>query len=278
MNSTPNGPDMLALSAQRYWFKPMAIYFNALQLRAYQAAGMRLNSPVLDVGCSDGGFGVLLCEAMGRPEELLGIDPLQIALDSAGEEARSLYREMHCASATSLPFPDKSFNTIVANASLFAIHPSLDKAVAEFHRVLQPGGVLYATVCTDQYDDHYWLTRLLNRMGCARLARRYADGMNARMMQAHMFSPQQWQDQLVQGGFTIRQCVGFLSLKDTPFWSFLAWTPWRVNGVLWYLSSSAWRARVAGLYTQLFRKRFESSPPLLPAETCGYIFLEAVKS
>jgi len=278
MNSPSDSKDMLALSAKRYWFKPVAIFFNAFQLRAYRVAGMKLDSPVLDVGCSDGGFGVLLSEALGRPEQLAGIDTLQGALDAAGDEARALYREMLRASATELPFPDRSFKTVMANASLFAIHPDLDKAIAEFHRVLQPGGVFYASVCTDQYDQHYWLTRLLKRAGSPSLAQRYADAMNARLMQTHRFTPQQWQERIVRGGFSIRQCSGFLSLADTPFWSFLAWTPLRVNGVLRYVTSPGWRSRIAAFHERCFRRRFENRAALLPPETCGYIFIEAVKA
>ncbi len=277
MANTADTTDMLTLSCRRYWFKPVAAFFNALQLRAYQAAGVELASPVLDVGCSDGGFGVLLSDAFGKPDHLSGIELLKNALDAAGPEARSLYREMIHGSATDLPFPDESFQTVTANASLFAIHPGLDTAIAEFRRVLRPGGTLYVSVCTDRYDQHYWLTRLLHRAGSDCLARRYADSMNARMMQTHLFSPKEWQSHLVRGGFVIRQCHGFLSLTDTPFWSFLAWTPLRVNGVLRYISSPSCRNRVAACYEHLFRKRFEASRELLPAEDSGYIFIEARK-
>ncbi len=277
MANTADTTDMLTLSCRRYWFKPVAAFFNALQLRAYQAARVELASPVLDVGCSDGGFGVLLSDAFGKPDHLSGIELLKNALDAAGPEARSLYREMIHGSATDLPFPDESFQTVTANASLFAIHPGLDTAIAEFHRVLRPGGTLYVSVCTDRYDQYYWLTRLLHRAGSDCLARRYADSMNARMMQTHLFSPKEWQSHLVRGGFVIRQCHGFLSLTDTPFWSFLAWTPLRVNGVLRYISSPSCRNRVAACYEHLFRKRFEASRELLPAEDSGYIFIEARK-
>lgn len=277
MNRESSNRDMLALSSRRYWHKPAAIFFNALQLRAYQAAGMSLDSPVLDVGCSDGGFGVLLSDALGRPEDMTGIDTMKGALDAAGSEARALYREMLCESATNLPFADNSFRTVMANASLFAINPDLDKAIAEFYRVLQPGGVFYASVCTDQYDQHYWLTRLLNRLGWARFARRYAESMNARMMQTHRFTPKEWQEVIQSGGFVIQQCSGFLSLADTPFWSFLAWTPLRVNGVLRYITSQRLRGRIAAFYDYIFRKRYERSTALLPHEFSGYIFIAAVK-
>ncbi len=277
MHIVADQTDMLNLSCRRYWFKPVAAFFNALQLRSYQAAGVQLASPVLDVGCSDGGFGVLLSDAFGRPDHLVGIELLKSALDAAGPEARSLYLEMLHGSATSLPFPDDSFQTVTANASLFAVHPGLDEAIAEFHRVLRPGGTFYASVCTDRYDQHYWLTRLLHRAGSDCLARRYADSMNARMMQTHMFSPKQWQSRLVRGGFVIRQCHGFLSLADTPFWSFLAWTPLRVNGVLRYVTSPTWRYRIASVLAHLLRKRVAASPPLQDPESCGYILITAEK-
>lgn len=277
MPTTAVHGDMLTLSCRRYWFKPVAAFFNALQLRAYLAAGVQLASPVLDVGCSDGGFGVLLSDAFGKPEHLVGIELLKSALDAAGPEARDLYRKMVHGSATSLPFPDGSFQTVTANASLFAVHPGLDDAIAEFHRVLRPGGTLYASVCTDRYDQQYWLTRLLRRAGTDRLAKRYAKAMNARMMQVHRLAPKEWQSHLVRAGFVIRQCHGFLSLKDTPFWSFLAWTPLRALGVLRFVSAPTWRNRTADVLAHLFRKRVDASLALQNPESCGYILIIAEK-
>jgi ubiquinone/menaquinone biosynthesis C-methylase UbiE len=48
------------------------------------------------------------------------------------------------ADAQSLPFESESFDVVVANYVLFLV-PDPDKAFAEMHRVLKPGGMLYAS-------------------------------------------------------------------------------------------------------------------------------------
>ena len=46
--------------------------------------------------------------------------------------------------AQSIPFDDDSFDTVIANHMLYHV-PDLNKALAEIHRVLRPGGRLYAS-------------------------------------------------------------------------------------------------------------------------------------
>ena len=46
--------------------------------------------------------------------------------------------------AQEIPFGDGSFDTVIANHMLYHV-PDLDKALAEIHRVLRPGGRLYAS-------------------------------------------------------------------------------------------------------------------------------------
>jgi SAM-dependent methyltransferase len=46
--------------------------------------------------------------------------------------------------AQSIPFDNDSFDTVIANHMLYHV-PDLDRALAEIHRVLRPGGRLYAS-------------------------------------------------------------------------------------------------------------------------------------
>ncbi len=269
--------DPLDIATRRYYFKPMAAFFNAFHLRAFKTADIQWKAPVLDVGCSDGEYGVMLAEALGPPGEMIGIDLSAEAIQQAGEKARALYKEMICANATALPFDDESFHTVVSNASMLSIDPGLDRALREVHRVLKPGGSFYASVCTDQYEQNYWITRLLKGLGCTGWARRYMDAMNRRMQQAHLYAPDRWVALFEAGGFEVKQHFGFLPLSHTPLWSFLAWTPLRLHGIVKLIPCAPLHRGLSALYKKWFGGIYRRTALKLPPEQCGYIFIEAVK-
>jgi len=87
---------------------------------------------ILDAGC---GIGIL-----GRLYPQLGLVGLDASMTLL-REARQGYRLLVEASAEQLPFPNGSFDVVVAlNMLHHVIHP--ERAVREFARVLRPGGNL----------------------------------------------------------------------------------------------------------------------------------------
>ena len=147
----------------------------------------------------------------------------------------------------------------------------------EVHRVLREGGVFYATVCTERYEQQYWLSRALNRLGCRRWARRYMDSMNRRMQQGHLYAPERWAELFEENRFKVVEMFGFLPLALTPLWSFLAWTPLRLHGAFKRVPCARLHRGLAALYEKLFRGLYERTPPKLDPEQSGYIFIKAVK-
>jgi SAM-dependent methyltransferase len=59
------------------------------------------------------------------------------------------------ADADSLPFSSQCFDCVVANHMLYHV-PSVDCALGEVHRVLRPGGKLYATTNGRQHMQEMW--------------------------------------------------------------------------------------------------------------------------
>ncbi len=271
--------DFLLPAARRYFYKPLAAFFNAFLLRAYAAAGLRLEGAVLDAGCFEGSFGVLLSEALGlRPRRLVGIDLNHSALRRPDPRARGLYRSLVLASATDLPFADRSFNTVLFNASLFAVEPGPQAALREARRVLPPGGSLWISVPTELYSRYYWLTRLLGRLGLSARARAYTRAMDRRLMQSHVFSAGGWRALLEEHGFSVRDCRGFFSPALTTYWSLLAWTPWRVIGAS-RLIPGIWPRRILSrLWAAAFRRRYRQTGPGLDPESSTYILIRAEKT
>lgn len=96
----------------------------------------------LEIGAGTGYFSLHLLRAglIGHATAT-DISPGMIAALERNAETLGLEVETAVAGAEQLPFPDESFDLVCGHAILHHI-PDLEKAFAEFHRVLRPGGVV----------------------------------------------------------------------------------------------------------------------------------------
>lgn len=90
---------------------------------------------VLDVGCGDGQLS--RCFVEDGAELVVGVDPTWNQLTVARERAGGAHYGR--AGAAALPFPDASFDAVVA-CLVFEHIRDVDDAIAEVARVLEPGG------------------------------------------------------------------------------------------------------------------------------------------
>jgi SAM-dependent methyltransferase len=93
---------------------------------------------VLEVGCGIGTDGVRFARAGAR---YAGVDASAdaVALAQRRFALESLTAEVGVASATKLPYPDASFDLVYSHGVIHHI-PETESAIAEFYRVLRPGG------------------------------------------------------------------------------------------------------------------------------------------
>lgn len=111
--------------------------------RAYLA--WDLGGSVLDLGAGTGGMFPFLADAIaGNPDlSVHGIEPdphmKRRAERAASEEGLDV--DLDLARAESLPYSDRSFDTVIA-AVVFCTIAEPDRALREVHRVLKPGGEL----------------------------------------------------------------------------------------------------------------------------------------
>jgi ubiquinone/menaquinone biosynthesis C-methylase UbiE len=96
----------------------------------------------LEIGAGTGYFSLNLLQA-GVVEDATCTDISAGMLETLEGNARALGLEVSTAAcdATELPFEDESFDLVLGHAVLHHL-PALDRAFAEFERVLAPGGVL----------------------------------------------------------------------------------------------------------------------------------------
>jgi SAM-dependent methyltransferase len=107
---------------------------------------------VLDLGCGAGrhAFEVLRRGAAvvaldTDPGELRGVAGMAAAMQDAGEVPVGAEVSTLCGDATAMPFPDSSFDRVIAAEVLEHI-PADQRALREIARVLRPGGQLAVTV------------------------------------------------------------------------------------------------------------------------------------
>ena len=111
---------------------------------------------VLEVGCGTGELAEEIAAALPACA-YLATDASESMV--AATAARGLHAEV--ATIGSLPYPDASFDVVVAAWMLYHV-PDLDAALAEVRRVLRPGGSFVAVTNGDRH-----LARLLEDAGGA---------------------------------------------------------------------------------------------------------------
>jgi SAM-dependent methyltransferase len=121
-----------------FWFRGFRRFVEPLIARA--AAAGSTPALVLDCGCGTGN-NLLLLRRYGRA---LGIDLTWAGLAFAQQRGE---RQIACASAAQLPFPNASFDVVTSFDVLYALPDEVERgAIAEMHRVLKPGGHLIVNV------------------------------------------------------------------------------------------------------------------------------------
>lgn len=95
---------------------------------------------ILDVGCGPGFYVAELAEEVGDTGSVVGIDASadMLAVAARRSEGRPNVA-FHEADATSLPVEDGRFDAVVSVQVLEYV-PDADRALAEMHRALRPGG------------------------------------------------------------------------------------------------------------------------------------------
>ena len=96
---------------------------------------------ILDVGAGNGSLTLLLS---GMGHDVIGIDISEGMLSVARKKAeeRGVNPDLRIGDAESLEFEDESFDSVVSRIVLWTL-PNPEKAIAEWMRVLKPGGKVY---------------------------------------------------------------------------------------------------------------------------------------
>lgn len=117
---------------------------------------------ILDAGCGQGkAFHALATHF--KPEQIIGVDVDDAGLDLADQEAQrhDIKAELLANDLAAMDLPDASVDMVFCHQTLHHLARQ-EETLAEFHRVLKPGGVLLIAESTREYI-YSWVIRLLFR-------------------------------------------------------------------------------------------------------------------
>lgn len=117
---------------------------------------------LLDAGCGQGKSFAHLRQAFA-PQRLIGVDADPHSLELSAEEAArlNLHVELIGSDCATLNVPDASVDLLFCHQTFHHLVEQ-EKALAEFYRVLKPGGYLLFAESTEAYIDT-WVIRWLFR-------------------------------------------------------------------------------------------------------------------
>ncbi|MCC7005088.1 MAG: class I SAM-dependent methyltransferase [Ottowia sp.] len=120
-------------------------------LQAYLPVDYGPYTQVLDVGCGFGHSFSVLAQHFS-PDVIVGLDIAPDLAVRAGEAAERCLCQvnLHCANAASMDLPDAQFDLVFCHQTFHHIVEQ-EAAMAEFFRVLKPGGVLLLSESTRRY-------------------------------------------------------------------------------------------------------------------------------
>lgn len=118
---------------------------------------------VLEIGC---GLGLDLAQYARHGARVVGVELSEASLELARQcfVAYALPGVFLVADAENLPFAEATFDLVYAHGVLHHT-PHTEKAIAEIHRVLRPGGRTLVMLYHKHSLNYYWSIMFLRRLG-----------------------------------------------------------------------------------------------------------------
>ncbi|HTI35844.1 MAG TPA: methyltransferase domain-containing protein [Miltoncostaea sp.] len=132
----------------------MGRYAGPLADHLIRLAGVAQGMRVLDVGCGPGALTAGLIAAVGETGRVAAVEPSEVF--AAACRARLPEADVRLAPAEALPFPDGSFDVVLAQL-VVNFMADAEAGVREMARVVRPGGTVAA--CVWDYADGMTLLR-----------------------------------------------------------------------------------------------------------------------
>lgn len=137
-----------AAEGWKKWWPWMEAGSRSLDQDLLTLVGVKPGDAVLDIATGLGEPALTAAALVGDSGRVVGVDIAPQMLAIARERAELLERrnvDYRSADARTLPFPDRSFDTVVCRSGLMLI-PEPERVISEARRVLRPGGRMLSAV------------------------------------------------------------------------------------------------------------------------------------
>ncbi|HEY7063032.1 MAG TPA: class I SAM-dependent methyltransferase [Chloroflexota bacterium] len=166
-------------------------------------AGVDLPRPLLDIGCGDGNFAATV-----RAEPVdAGVDLNPAKIREAAR--RGIYCRAIVADATSLPFPNGAFSSVMSNCAIEHV-PRLDVLLSEVRRVLRPGGTFVTSVPSQNFTRYLVGATLPRAVGLGVLGDAYEGWFRCISDCYHTYAIEEWQTRMAAAGLPVVRWRGYL--------------------------------------------------------------------
>ena len=178
---------------------PSEAYWRAIEMAPLRSCDA-LRSPLLEVGCGEGGF----TEELGlEVDHAIDLNPRAAEVAAA----RPNYGTVEVIDMHDLAGRDKGrYRTVFANSVLEHVE-GLEDALATIRRLLAPGGALVATVPLVDMNRHLTLS------GDA-----YVSWRQGRLEHRNLWSRDEWRGALSAAGFGEVEFTGYLPGDECSYW------------------------------------------------------------
>lgn len=142
------------------WYCPKLGLGPEFRAATMRLAALQAGEWMLEVGCGTGVLTRLAAEAVGARGQAVGIDaaPGMIAVARRNAAAVGSGGQFRLAAIEVLPFPDASFDVVLASLMLHHLPPTAKAAgLSEVRRVLRPGGRLVVADLDRPANRLWWL-------------------------------------------------------------------------------------------------------------------------
>ncbi|KAH6960065.1 S-adenosyl-L-methionine-dependent methyltransferase [Ilyonectria sp. MPI-CAGE-AT-0026] len=219
---------------------------------------LRSDMTILDLACGSGAVTRAIyerCEAQGlKPPKIFGLDIGPNFIDTFNENKAVRHWDTAEGIACDAPnmemFSDSTFDIVIMSFGLFAVKDAdANKAAAEIHRVLKPGGQAAFTTWRET-----WVERMFTGANAAvgrprEEIERFTVGKWLKMkvardvLLAGGFEPRKLQHSTLDDQFSFSNTVEILNRFDTPFWRGVGTDTWTDD------QKTRWRSEVEKLIT-----------------------------